>query len=152
MRSVTRSAESSAMPGRWLATLAFAAVIAAGAAIRAFALDPAALAGTWRVVEIDGKPASHRETISFAPDKISGRSACNHASATLTQAGDTLRVSALKITAMGCGTDPSGDTRRRWAAERSYLDAFAAIRGHKQSGGELLLTAPDGRVLFRLAR
>jgi heat shock protein HslJ len=131
---------------------AIACAIILATATSAAALDSAAFAGTWRVLEIDGKLASHHETISFAADKISGRSACNHASATLAQAGDALRVSALKITAMGCGTDPSGDTRRRWAAERSYLDAFAAIRGHKQSGGDLLLTAADGRVLFRLTR
>lgn len=68
---------------------ALGAIVGSSAAF-AQGLDPE-LVGTWRVVEIDGKPAEHGEMFKFADEQIEGKSACNYVRAKVKQAGGRAR-------------------------------------------------------------
>lgn len=130
--------------------LSVAAVLISSAAL-AQGIDPELL-GTWRVVEIDGRPAEHGEMFRFADGQIDGRSACNSVRAKVKQAGSALAIGKLTITARSCGSGRTADVRRRWEAERRYLNALGAIRGYRVADDDLSLTDADGRVLVSLSK
>ena len=113
----------------------------------------AGLVGAWKVIELEDKPAVHGETLTFADQKIAGKSACNYVQAGLKQMGSALEIAGkVTRTAMSCGTERTSAVRRRWEAERRYMETLVRIRGYALKDGSLMLTGAEGQVLMRLSK
>ena len=107
--------------------------------------DPALADGIWRVLEIDGRPAEHGETIAIGNGRIIARTACNTLSGPISVQDGHLRIGRIAVTLLPCNKDNG-------AAERRFFAALRAVRGHSSSAGGSVLTGEDRRILVRLAR
>jgi heat shock protein HslJ len=98
----------------------------------------------WRVVEIAGGPAVHKEMLQFEAAKITAKAACNYMHVDYKVVGQALEIGRPVITRMFC--------KGRMADENGFIDALRAVRGYRLAGDGLVLVAGDGRVLLRLRR
>ena len=80
-------------------------------------LAPAALAGEWSLVELDGQPpptgaGGRRATLRFDVDstRVAGFAGCNRVAATFTAVSDSIRFGPAMMTKMACneGMDLEG--------------------------------------------
>ncbi|MGH7390374.1 MAG: META domain-containing protein [Candidatus Rokuibacteriota bacterium] len=122
----------------------------AGPAAPTAAASPGGLAGTsWVVEQIDGSDVVERgsATVDFGtpPTRVSGRTSCNRYSASLTAAGDTLRIDQAATTKMACAPSLMDQERR-------FLAALGAVTTYRREGDRLLLLDEGGRARLRLSR
>jgi heat shock protein HslJ len=102
--------------------------------------------GTWTLVELNGRPAGmgaggQPATVQIAADRASGFAGCNRFSSTYEMSGATLRFTAPVSTRMACASGME--------LEVAYLNAIAATRSYRVSGGTLELLGDGGAVLAR---
>lgn len=82
-------------------------------------------------------------TLVVAGKEVSGRSACNHYGTTLRRDGDTIRISNVGGTEMGC--EP-----HVMELERRYVEALMTVTAAHRSEGSLTLTGSGVRLEFAL--
>ena len=114
------------------------------APVQAQAADSTLTGPRWRVVEIAGRPAVHKETLQFDAAKIAAKAACNHVHVDYKMMGQALEIGRPVITRMFC--------KGRMADENGFIDALRAVRAYRRAGDGLALVTGDGRVLLRLRR
>lgn len=100
------------MPAPSLRTCSFALLLLVGACSQSTlstTTAPAALAGEWSLVELDGLPAptgagGRRATLRFDVDstRVAGFAGCNRVAANFTIARDSLRFGPAVMTKMAC--------------------------------------------------
>lgn len=100
----------------------------------------------WTLVELNGRPAGtgaggEAATLQIAADRASGFAGCNRFSSTYEMSGATLRFTAPVSTRMACAAGME--------LEVAYLNAIAATRSYRASGGTLELLGDGGAVLAR---
>ena len=107
------------------------------------------LTGSWRVVEVGGKPVTecqpNREPdlVFTAEGRVSGSTGCNRYTGTYQQDGTSLKFSPMAVTKMACR--PPLD-----ALERAFLQAMAGTAAMRKSGTTLELLDAGGNVQMRL--
>ena len=101
---------------------------------------------TWRLVAIDGEavPDGIEATAEFAEGQISGKGGCNSFGGDYEIDGDTLRFGPIFSTMMYCD-------EASMVVEGTFLRALHDAR-ISITGGELVLTSPEGTVLTFTAR
>jgi heat shock protein HslJ len=100
------------------------------------------------VDEIDGRrvQGSDAPTLTFdGAQRVSGSSACNRYTASLTAAGSGLRVRDVAMTRMAC---PPAVME----LESRFVTALAAVRSYRLEGDALELVDESGRLRLRLSR
>ena len=103
---------------------------------------------TWRVEEIDGRPAGEpgAPTVTFdGVQRVAGSTGCNRYSAPVEVSGPAMRVGVIVTTRMACPPAVMDQEGR-------FVTALAAIRGYRQDGDALRLVDESGRTLLRLVR
>lgn len=114
--------------------------------------DGGAPVGSWELVEGRGPGgdipilAGHAITLRFDDDGIGGTAACNQYFGVATIDGDSITVTGVGQTEMGCMPQAVMD------AERAYLDALVQVTTLERSGERLVLAGPDTELTYeRLA-
>lgn len=134
------------------------AALAACAGVRT--PPPPALAGAWRVEDLDGRGVLDRVplTVAFADGGVAASAGCNRLAGAFEQTGARLRVGPLVSTRMAC-SPALMEQERRLAASLQVVNAIAtaedgAVRLSGPGGASLLLRpddpapqAPGARVL-----
>jgi heat shock protein HslJ len=110
-----------------------------------------AIDGAWRVIEgsVDGEPVAlisgHDITLDIDGTQIGGTAACNSYGGRVELDEDTVAISELSWTEMGCEPDIM-------ELEQAYLGALPSITSWSSDGAELTLTGADSEwTLERLA-
>jgi heat shock protein HslJ len=107
------------------------------------------LDGSWRLVsgrDGDGTlPDLENRLVTLVVDgeQVGGVSACNHYGGRVEVDGDTVRISELGGTEMGCEPDVMD-------LEQRYLAALGAVESATRTGEELTLSGPDVALEYDL--
>jgi heat shock protein HslJ len=124
---------------RGLVLLAVLAIVPTAAGANS---DPAALAGNWRVVALDGASVAAGEDGSFVlqDGRVSGRSFCNRYSTSAVVAGTVLTLGPIASTRMACPPP-------LMARERVFLDILQGVTAARITGSTAELIGASGRTI-----
>lgn len=99
---------------------------------------------TWVLVAAAGQKMPRPPSLRLDPEqpRVNGFAGCNRLMGTYELDGARLTFGSAATTRMACldGED----------VEQRFLQAYAAVRGWRIEGGELLLTGADGATLLRM--
>ena len=107
--------------------------------------SPVLVGTTWRLTELEGKPAplgqdGKAATLELAAEgkRATGFAGCNRMTGPYQVTGDSLRLGPFALTRMACmkGMD----------LEKQYIDALQQTRAYRQSGEKLDLLGPRGTL------
>ena len=87
--------------------------------------------------------AEHAPSATFEDGKVSGRAGCNSYGGRFASSGETLEISEIGTTLMGCA-EPAQ------TIEWEFLEKLRQVRRWRLEGDELVLEDDDGQELLRL--
>jgi heat shock protein HslJ len=145
--SYSSAAELRRLPALWLLPALAAGLLtitSACASGGAGEHKPPLRGTTWVLVGDGGQKIARPPSIVLDPDqpRVNGFAGCNRLMGSFELDAARLRFGSAATTRMACLD--GGDVEER------FLQAYAAVRGWRIAGGELLLTGADGRTLLRL--
>jgi heat shock protein HslJ len=113
------------------------------------ATDPAALLGSWVLVDGSGPDGEvpivdgSRITLNIEGPEVGGTSACNHYFGRMTVSGGQLRITELGGTEMACEPDVM-------ASEAAYWAALGGVSRWARDGASLVLSGPNAMLTYEL--